>query len=364
MKKLSIVIMLLLMSKAAFTQSDTTSNYLKIGGAIRFNYLIRSWDADSKKRGGDFWYDMFRLNIDAEYNRVITSVEGRFYSNDFGGLLIHHAWMGYRFKNEDQIQLGISKVPFGILPYASHNWFFNIHYYLGLEDDYDLGVKYLHEDDKWKYAIAFYKTSEMPASNFSRYSYDVSDTHDEQNTLNIRLARQIGMTEIGVSGQIGQLENTQTNEFGNHGAFAAHINTNLSKLNVMLQYIYYEHNPADPDPRTVRMSAYGAAYNVASIGSMYSLGLSYPIDVGLGPFKKLNIYYNFGYIDKSEATFNDSYMSVAGTSLEIGPVFTYIDWASGLNHPWIGADWQNGFGEGNFDATWHHRFNINFGYYF
>jgi len=53
-------------------------------------------------------------------------------------------------------------------------------YYLGLEDDYDMGVKYTHSGDRWDYAIAFFKNAEE--LNFgsysdvsdSRYSYDIS----------------------------------------------------------------------------------------------------------------------------------------------------------------------------------------------
>ncbi|WP_423738257.1 hypothetical protein [Christiangramia salexigens] len=67
---------------------------------------------------------------------------------------------GYRINEEDEVQLGLSQVPFGIQQYNSHNWFFNLTYYMGLEDDHDMGVKFLHVGDDFEYQLAFYKNSE------------------------------------------------------------------------------------------------------------------------------------------------------------------------------------------------------------
>src|SRR5699024_3039925 len=76
-------------------------------------------------------------------------------------------------------KIGLTQVPFGITEYDSHNWFFGLNYYLGLEDDHDMGIKFTHEDQRFKYVIAFFKNGEdlqlgsfTDASN-TRYSYDV-----------------------------------------------------------------------------------------------------------------------------------------------------------------------------------------------
>ena len=39
--------------------------------------------------------------------------------------------------------MGLTTVPFGILPYTGNNYFFNLSYYAGLEDDADMGDKIL-----------------------------------------------------------------------------------------------------------------------------------------------------------------------------------------------------------------------------
>ena len=343
---------------------DTTRNSLDIGGAIRFNYIVKSWDDANKQRGGDFHYDMFRLDVDGNYNNVLVSTQIRLYSSDFGSILIHHAWMGYRFNNTDELHLGISQVPFGITPYASHNWFFNMHYYLGFEDDYDLGIKYVREREKLKLYGAFYKTSELPPHIFARYSYDVVDTHREINQFNFKVVYSLSGIDLGTSVQAGQLEEVATGNKGDRYAFALHAETNIKNFNIMLQSIFYGFSPAGINTDRVVMAAYDAPYNVAAEGALFSLGLRYHLPLELGPLTGIDFYNDYAYFKKSNSLFFDSQMNVLGAGVTVGPIYTYIDWASGINHAWLGPDYGNAFAEGVADKKWHSRFNINFGYYF
>jgi len=92
------------------------------------NYLYKSWDESNKKKGGELAYDMMRFDVNANYKNVIVSGQIRFYSPAFGGILIHHAYMGYRFGEHSEIHLGIDQVLFGVQAYTSNNWFFNINF--------------------------------------------------------------------------------------------------------------------------------------------------------------------------------------------------------------------------------------------
>jgi hypothetical protein len=62
----------------------------------------------------------------------------------FGGGMLKQGWLGYNLNEKDQIHLGLTQVPFGIQQYNSHNWF-SMAYYVGLEDDHDMGFKYTQE---------------------------------------------------------------------------------------------------------------------------------------------------------------------------------------------------------------------------
>lgn len=365
MKQLGfIVFSFFMLSNPSWCQEADDIYDLKIGGAVRMNYLYKSWDERQNKTGGEIAYDMVRFDVDANYNNVITSAQIRFYRSDFGGILIHHAYMGYKFENSE-IHLGIDQVPFGIQTYASNNWFFNINYYVGLEDDYDLGVQYIYQKNGLGLRLAFFKNSEMPASNFSRYSYDISGTHHEVNQLNLKTTYDLFKgIEVGGSVQLGQLEEVATGDLGNHMAFAVHVHATLGKLDFKLQTSYFNINPEGAEKDIVYMSAYGAEYSVTTEAVVFTAGVKYSIPVDKGPLKTLDIYDDFGFISKQVAGQTNSLMNVLGVGVNMGKMYTYVDWALGKNHAWLGPVWTEAFGVGDPGASWHARFNINFGYYF
>ena len=132
----------------------------------------------------------------------------------------------------------------------------------------------------------------------------------------------------------------------------------------MAQGILYNFSPAGAEKEKVIMAAYNAPYSVASEGAIYSIGIRYHIPLDLGPLEGLDIYNDYAYLDKRNTNFSDSQMNVFGVGITFGPIYTYIDWASGINHSWLGADYNNAFAEGIDNDNWDHRFNINFGYYF
>ena len=115
----------------------------KLGGALRFNYNFCDWKPGHRDRGGDFGFDVLYFKLSGSYRNIILSADYRFYSKDFGGPMLKYGWIGYQFNDKSQMQLGLTGVPFGIQPIASHNFFLQIAYYIGLEDDSDMGIKYL-----------------------------------------------------------------------------------------------------------------------------------------------------------------------------------------------------------------------------
>ena len=131
----------------------------KIGGALRFNYNYSDWKSGCRKRGGDFGFDVFRLNVDASCRKFLLSADYRFYPSSSGGGMLRQGWLGYQFNENHQLQMGLVTVPFGILPYTANNYFFNIQYYVGLEDDADMGLKYIFRNRQWEVQAAFFKNS-------------------------------------------------------------------------------------------------------------------------------------------------------------------------------------------------------------
>ena len=360
-----------------------------IGGALRFNYNLSSWKDEQVKRGGDFGYDVFRINAKASYKGVKLNAEYRMYSAGFGGGMLKQGWIGYDFSEKNNLQIGLTQVPFGITQYNSHNWFFSINYYVGLEDDHDMGLKYTHTGDKFDYAIAFFKNAEE--LNFgntsdisdSRYSYDIASKdldgdgeldlrNKEINQFNAKFNYKIQANraehKLGASAQYGGVYNLDTKEIGDHQAFAGHYQLISKRLSIKAQAAYYNINAKNPEGETntiTAMTAYGYPYFVASEATNYTLGIAYTFPVEWGPISSIQIYDDFGYMDKANNEFDDTIMNVLGALITAGSVYTYVDFASGKHMPWLNPDFDNSLAQGSTTSdTWETRFNINIGYYF
>jgi len=348
----------------------------ELGGALRFNYNLSSWKGEQKSRGGDFGYDMFRVEAKGTYQGISLNAEYRLYSDAFGGGFLKQGWLGYRFDEKNELQVGLTQVPFGIQEYNSHNWFFNLGYYVGLEDDFDMGVKFLHENDRISYQFAFFKNAEELAFgnttevSASRYSYDITGRNKEVNQFNGKFIYKLGQErshQLGVSLQYGGIYNLDTRETGDHSGIAVHYEYTKNLWNVKVQAMSIANNPAVADTTTdakIRMGAYGASYDVASDFNLYSASISRSLPVKLGPVTQLEFYNDFGFMDKFEADYTNTFMNVTGILVTAGHVYTYIDYAAGYNHSWLGGNFVDDFAEGNPDAKWEARFNINIGYYF
>jgi hypothetical protein len=361
---------------------EKSEDHLKVGGALRFNYTYDDddrWHQDGKEKGGDMKFDLFRLDLNGSYSDLIISAQYRLMEDMH---FLHHGWLGYNLSDQTGLQLGLTQVPFGLFPYASHNYWFGVPYYLGLEDDYDLGLKLIHQNGPFDLQLAFFKNGDLgSASDLERYSYDivkedvagVDQSNEETNQVNLRLAYtldhgDLGSTELGTSGQWGQLYNSETERSGDHWAAAAHLNGNYGPFNLMLEVIEYQYNPENPvgiSEKTVRMGAFGFGHDVAAEGTVYVAGLSYGVPVSWGPVSKLTFYDDYSRLVKAENDFEDSEINTLGCLVTAGPVYTYIDFIMGKNATWLGSVGADGFGAGgNRDDGWSTKFNINLGYYF
>ncbi len=386
-RRLSFQALLVVLLALLVTELPADESPLRVGGALRVNYVYKDWD-DNWGGVGELAFDTARINLDWTDEVLIGSFEYRYYRDKHSGghdyHMLHHGWVGLRIDDKQELHAGVQKVPFGILPYASHNWFFQLGYYVGLEDDYDLGIKYLKASGDWDIQLAWYARSERNWSGDSddsaRYSYDLvregTNGNREKDQFNVRIARTLTHStdikaELGVSLQYGSVANRNTGKSGDQSALAVHLNANRGRWNLMLQGVRYtndvENDPlldASPDGSFVVMGAYDAAYNVASDGELYSVGIAYSLPVTLGPVSNLTFYNDYSLLRKDQASFSDTRQNVLGMAIAAGKFYTYVDIATGKNHPWLGGDWVNGLAAGVAGDGWHTRFNINVGYYF
>ncbi len=386
-------------------QEEAKKDFVKFGGAVRFNIYSKSWIANKTQPEATF--DTWRLNVTARTRGVDLNFEYRFYPT-FGTHFIKQGWLGYGFTDDLYMQLGVTQVPFGLTPYASHSWWFQGAYYIGLEDDYDMGIKFDYKGiDKLDLSLAYFRQSEPEGPQFGgdvtfggsgagRYSYDLVPADDasnrELNQFNLRAAYHLSETlEVGLSGQVGGNYNSVLNEATTSYAAAGHVLANLGKLTFkgeVLQYNYAAKDNTGKALKTVQMGAYGFTNMVATEGRMYMASLSYSIPVDFGPINGLEAHVDYTYTDKIEADFTDMQHLIPGFLITAGSIYTYIDLAMGKNQPWLTSAFGTGLGEGTLyssdaadkyyntdaalqgtpvpmkDLEWEMRFNINIGYYF
>jgi len=352
---------------------------LKIGGALRFNYAYLDYDDAQSDRGGDVDFDLFRINVDGREGDFYYSADYRFH--DYMRVP-KYLFIGYDLDDKQTIQAGLTQVPFGILAFASHNFFFTSGFYLGVEDDYDMGLNYRYRGERLDLDLAFYKNDEQGgvdgyvSAREDRYSYDVigirldgEGTFDaptvelgESNTFNARLAydiiQQEGLNvEVGISGQLGQLEGLEDN-LGDHSAYAAHSVIDYQRWQLQLQYITYEYDLDDYDVDAMVVGAYAFFDSIPTEADTYNVNLAYTLPVDWGMVDSLTFYNDYSAVTNKSTDTEDTRFNASGVMISAGNLFIYADYYIAVNQPFV-----NGTMVGDSDEQ-QKRFNFNVGYYF
>ena len=382
---------------------------LTIGGAMRVNYVYGSYEPvdGAPSRGGDggnVELDTFRLNASLEAGAWIGELQYRWYPADSGKSysFLHTGWLGYQFEEGTHLEVGLNRVPFGAGPYGvSQSWFFDQHYYVGLADDPDLGVKYSSAGDQWSWDLAYYWRSEPSFSGRSedstRYGYDAvrwretvsvdgSVNYDqsrsgyrEKDQANLRIVRHLQQkswrADLGLSLQYGQLQGSAVDD-GSHWAASVHALTYLDQWLLGIQVSRYgmdidADNPWNSD-KLLPFGAYDFAWPVATSAWIPALSLSYRLDTPqIAWLDYVRPYVEYSSLIKQESDFNDSELAVVGAAWASGGWYIYSDLAYSNGNFFVGNegdDYGRVDGVGDFGIAgndrWHYRFNLNFGYYY
>ncbi|MET0405537.1 MAG: hypothetical protein ABW123_24175 [Cystobacter sp.] len=357
----------------------------ELGGIVRFNYAYRSWQSpEQRSRGGDLTFDTFTLRPRAQYKNLSLRADYRFASSFH---FLRFGYLSYKVSDTWEFQAGLTPTPFGILPLPAFNWFDNLTFYVGLEDEADLGVKTLLKWGGLDLQLAFYKSDEGSffgkSVDSSRYGFDLVRTNDsevggagnrtdrESSQGNVRLAYTFEhapsfKTEVGASVMAGGVTNLELNRTGWRWAAAAHVNGQYGPVTVHLQAVSYAFHLAGPltqDRRFVVMGAFDAAYKVASRAHLLIANISYMWPVARWPVDSVVCYNDHALMLKPEEGFSVSRQNVTGCHLAAGPIHVFAEVIAGLNHPFLGGD-MNALAWGREDATWGFRPNLSVGYYF
>ncbi|WP_394132296.1 hypothetical protein [Shewanella maritima] len=352
--------------------ADDSPDGIDVSGTLRVNYAYIDYNQASKDKLGDFTFDMAAIKFDGKLGQWGLATEYRFYD---GWQTLRYGYGFYDVNPQWQLQFGVTQKPFGNPGFISNSFWFGVPYYLGFEDDYDLGVKGVYQQGAWGTEIAVFKNGEFSASNNDRYSPDlytgtVNGTeyyNEEINQFNLRQTYKIsyegGQTLFGGSVEVGQIYNSNTGNTGSRYGVALHMDSSYQNWNLQLQIMQYEHDAADAiDGNKIAVAAYNWQYEIASKAQAYSVNLARTFSTDWGSVK---VYNDFGLVtpDVADNYYDDSYQNVTGAAISAGPTYTMIDFIIGKNMYASTGDNNHVGLPGNSD-DWDKRVNINFGYYF
>lgn len=334
---------------------------LDLGGAVRFNYGWLDYGPSS-----EFQPELVRVDAKGGAGRAFFSLQYRWYE---GFHAVHHAWVGLRLDESSDLRAGVQQVPFGLLPYASHSFWFGSGYYLGIEDDYDPGVVWRREHDghTW-HAGLFFGDERGTGANFDRYSFDVATTdvlpYRERERMHLRYqrAREWNDAELalGASAFLGRIEHRiNGREYGHRGA-ALHAQWQRHGTTLQLQWARYEYR--NPEPR-VALSAFKFPFEIAAEADVPSFNIARKLPRS-GWFDGITCYNNLSLTlpaDRADGL-RESWQNVTGCSFAKDKLFAYLDWIAGKNM-WFAGGSGIGIDEPG-SNRWRSRLNVNIGFYF
>ena len=350
---------------------------IQFGGAMRFQYFTGDYNKSINHRNGDAAFDIFRINMRGKVDNIELQAEWRWFQYMSA---IKYAWLGYDFTKNQQLQVGLTRIPFGNQPYNSHNYFFSSNYYLGLEDTYHMGVEYVYSGDPWNVQLAFFKNDGMGGvggyvtSPNRSYSYNVvgvrspgegnyADPQTKAGSINTAAAR-VAYTfkpnddtkiQLGVSGLHGGVQGVSS-RIGHYSAYAVHMDAFYKRLNVQAQAARYDYSINGGADR-LAVGAYAFYDSIAAKADSYSFNLKYHQPVDWGPIHGLDFYNDYTIITNKSGMLPNTFMNVTGVAVGAGDLYTYFDFVTAKNQPFVGGSMAG-------DGKVHHRFNINFGFYF
>ena len=332
---------------------------LDLGGAARFNYAWR--DYGPSEGNGEADLELLRLEADGGYGPLFYSAQYRWYE-DFEA--VHHAWLGVRFDAQRDLRAGVTKVPFGLLPYASHSFWFGSGYYLGLEDDYDLGAVYQRKsgDDSWHLGL-FFGDEYGTGTDYDRYSFDLASTdalpYRERERLHLRYAHALSVGpwtgEAGLSGFGGRFEHRPSADERTQWGLAAHLEMARGPLSAQLQWAHYDY---DVPGHRIALSAFRFPFEIAAKADIYTFNLAYELP-RTAWFDSITCYNDLSTTQASGSGLDDSVQNVSGCSFGKGVLFGYVDWIAGRSMWFVGGPGVGLAEPGG--QQWRSRLNVNVG---
>ncbi|BDX07008.1 hypothetical protein [Planctobacterium marinum] len=326
--KTFVLLMTLVYGAASYAELHTW-----FGGHIRVNSDYRDWVESQQTR---VEFESIKLTGSLSWDSGDTfNFDARYYDNLQINILRYAEYIR-KLDEVSQLSIGITRVPFGLQNYLSDSFWYSINYYLGLEDDFDLGAVYHHTNERHSWKVGAFITDELAdASEFARYSFDVAKVagseFKENGQLNFYYQYSPQwfqqQSKLGFSLQVGQIQNRNAGN-SRHWAWSAFYRQPYEQWQTTIQYSQYRY---DIEAQQVVFSAFDYPFPIAKKAHSVVLNQAYRfsnlpqfIDTAL-------IYTEVGIVDSSEPGTEKSLQWVLGSNIIAGNFVFYLDYIHGEN---------------------------------
>ncbi|WP_285019106.1 hypothetical protein [Novosphingobium sp. fls2-241-R2A-195] len=382
------------------TQDESKPSGLKLGGAIRGRYDLRfnSAGADGGRRtSSNLSFDTLILKADYDSETFFGAAQYRFYGGSFlyGKDYGYHnypgeisfpvyAYAGAKLGKHDKVAVGVQPVPFDDQFWGSA--FLNsMGFVIGLEEVYNAGITYAHEEDAFNVTAGFFPTTAPNAFGISddaaRYSVNIvkgdrsnplASRNAERNMIVGRAEYKLASSDTGSlsvmgSGWYSTIHNFDTNEDGWRRAFAVSLKGTQGPWHAKLLAARQDMSLRNPgNDRTVTVGNYDAPFNIAADGTLLFGEVGRKIDTGSLPFS-VQLFANYAYFAKADSGFRDTQRLNLGafwTDKATGRIRIWSEFLLGRSDPFVGAgQYTLGAAEGG-DGRTKASFLTICGYYF
>lgn len=373
---------------------------LKLGGAIRGRFDLRFNDAGAsgeRRTSNHLSFDTLILKADYDSPTLFGAAQYRFYGGSFlyrsaygyhnypGEISFPvYAYVGTKLTPKDKVTVGVQPVPFDDQFWGSA--FLNsMGFVMGLEEVYNAGITYAHDEPDWKVEGGFFPASAPNAFGIStdsaRYSVNIvkgersdplSSRNAERNMAigraQVRLASSpVGDLFLSGSAWLSTVHNFDTGEDGNRRAFAVSLKGSHGPWHAKLLAARQTMSLRNPDgSRTVTVGNYDAPFNIAANSKLLFGEVGRSVDTNSFPMSA-QIFANYAYLKKGDPGFRDTQRLNVGafwTDKATGRIRIWTEALLGKNDPFVGAgQYGNGAARGG-DNRWKTSVLAIFGYYF
>jgi hypothetical protein len=381
--------------------APASAEKLTFGGAIRARYDWRFNDVSlggQPKASEHLDFDTLSLKVAYDSPTIFGAAQYRFYggSSIYGprnGYSGHPgevsfpmwAYLGYKLTPDDSITVGMNQVPFGLTPYFGTSFIETLGFTMGLEEVYNLGVKYAHVEPDLNYQFGFYPGANPNAIGASRdsarYSTNIvfADSYTPFATRNAEENMFVGRAEyfvvkneaaslaFGASIWHSDIHNYDTRQTGTKQLEGVHMLATYGAWGFKGIFIRQDIDPKNPVRNDlIGIGGFDFSYNMATHGNFVSGEVTYKVADPIGPFTVVP-YFGYSAYYKDKASFRDSERFILGGAwtLTADPnLVIYTEGVFGRNDPYVGAgQFAGGLAQGG-DNRWKTRFIMNIGYYF